>query len=101
MAALQVVLGQPGLESERQAHRAVIKVELLNQELSGKPIVLEGLFVGGSAGQAQGKLMQVRCLSTCLHTHIYMYYVYIESQEQLHMFQLNNITLPNQFVLNI
>lgn len=61
MAALQVVLGQPGLESERQAHRAVINVELLNHELSGKPIILEGLFVGGSAGQAEGKLMQVRC----------------------------------------
>lgn len=62
MAALQVVLGQPGPESERQAHRAVIKVALLNHELSGKPIILEGLFVGGSAGQAEGKLMQVRCL---------------------------------------
>lgn len=70
MAALQVVLGQPGLESDRQAHRAVIKVALLNHELSGKPITLEGLFVGGSAGQAEGKLMQVRCPSThlCLIT---------------------------------
>lgn len=61
MAALQVVLGQPGLESERPALRAVIKVALLNHEPTGKPITLEGVFVGGSAGYAEGKLMQVRC----------------------------------------
>lgn len=61
MAALQVVLGQPGLESERPALRAVIKVALLNHELTGKSITLEGVFVGGSAGHAEGKLMQVRC----------------------------------------
>ncbi len=61
MAALQVVLGQPGLESERPALRAVIKVALLNHEATGKPITLEGVFVGGSAGYAEGKLMQVRC----------------------------------------
>lgn len=60
MAALQVVLGQPGLESERPALRAVIKVALLNHEPTGKPITLEGVFVGGSAGFAEGKLMQVR-----------------------------------------
>ncbi|TKS83615.1 E3 ubiquitin-protein ligase RNF43 [Collichthys lucidus] len=59
MAALQVVLGQPGLESERPALRAVIKVALLNHEPTGKPITLEGVFVGGSAGFAEGKLMQV------------------------------------------
>lgn len=61
MAALQVVLGQPGLESERPALRAVIKVALLNHEPTAKPITLEGVFVGGSAGYAEGKLMQVRC----------------------------------------
>jgi len=58
MAALQVVLGQPGLESERSA---LIKVTLVKHEPTGKPIVLEGVFVGGSAGRAEGKLMQVRC----------------------------------------
>lgn len=62
MAALQVVLGQPGLESERPALRAVIMVTLLKQEPTRKPINLEGVFVGGSAGNAEGKLMQVRCL---------------------------------------
>lgn len=67
MAALQVVFGQTGLElaaaveSERSAPRAVIKVTLLKHELTGTPITLEGLFVGGSAGYAEGKLMQVRC----------------------------------------
>ncbi|XP_051256274.1 E3 ubiquitin-protein ligase RNF43 isoform X1 [Dicentrarchus labrax] len=65
MAALQVVLGQPGLESERPALRAVIKVALLNQEPTGKPITLEGVFVGGSAGHAEGKLMQYHPLSLC------------------------------------
>lgn len=60
MAALQVVLGQPGLESERPALRALIKVTLLKHEPTGKPITLEGVFVGGSAGYAEGKLMQVR-----------------------------------------
>eukprot|EP00064_Thunnus_orientalis_P008661 superscaffoldBa00001049_g8684 len=59
MAALQVVLGQPGLESERPALRAVIMVTLLKQEPTRKPITLEGVFVGGSAGNAEGKLMQV------------------------------------------
>ncbi|XP_059207457.1 E3 ubiquitin-protein ligase RNF43 isoform X1 [Centropristis striata] len=65
MAALQVVLGQPGLESERPALRAVIKVALLNHEPTGKPITLEGVFVGGSAGYAEGKLMQYHPLSLC------------------------------------
>ncbi|XP_071757859.1 E3 ubiquitin-protein ligase RNF43 [Centroberyx gerrardi] len=65
MAALQVVLGQPGLESERPALRAVIKVTLLKHEPTGKPITLEGLFVGGSAGYAEGKLMQYHPLSLC------------------------------------
>ncbi|XP_029376041.1 E3 ubiquitin-protein ligase RNF43 [Echeneis naucrates] len=65
MAALQVVLGQPGLESERPALRAVIKVTLLKNEPMGKPITLEGLFVGGSAGYAEGKLMQYHPLSLC------------------------------------
>lgn len=67
MAALQVVFGQTGLElaaaveSERSAPRAVIKVTLLKHEPTGTPITLEGLFVGGSAAYAEGKLMQVRC----------------------------------------
>lgn len=65
MAALQVVLGQPGLESERPALRAVIKVALLNHEPTGKLITLEGVFVGGSAGYAEGKLMQYHPLSLC------------------------------------
>lgn len=61
IAALQVVLGQPGLEPERPALRAVIKVALLNHDPTGKTITLEGVFVGGSAGYAEGKLMQVMC----------------------------------------
>ncbi|CAK6971833.1 E3 ubiquitin-protein ligase RNF43 isoform X2 [Scomber scombrus] len=65
MAALQVVLGQPGLESERPALRAVIMVTLLKQEPTRKPITLEGVFVGGSAGNAEGKLMQYHPLSLC------------------------------------
>uniref|UniRef100_A0A3Q3JGZ8 RING-type E3 ubiquitin transferase n=1 Tax=Monopterus albus TaxID=43700 RepID=A0A3Q3JGZ8_MONAL len=65
MAALQVVLGQPGLESERPTLRAVIKVTLLKHEPTGKPITLEGEFVGGSAGYAEGKLMQYHPLSLC------------------------------------
>ncbi|XP_047462499.1 E3 ubiquitin-protein ligase RNF43 [Mugil cephalus] len=65
MAALQVVLGQPGLEPERPALRAVIKVTLLKHEPTGKPIILEGVFVGGSAGKAEGKLMQYHPLSLC------------------------------------
>lgn len=55
-----MVMGQPVLESERPAFRAVIKVTLLNNELAGKSITLQGVFVGGSAGNAEGKLMQVR-----------------------------------------
>ncbi|KAK1787879.1 hypothetical protein P4O66_016360 [Electrophorus voltai] len=64
LAALQA-LGQAGLElaaaveSERSAPRAVIKVTLLKQEPTGKPITLEGVFAGSSAGYAEGKLMQV------------------------------------------
>nr|XP_043898704.1 E3 ubiquitin-protein ligase RNF43 isoform X1 [Solea senegalensis] len=67
MAALQqqVVLAQPGLESERPALRALIKVTLLKNEPTGKPITLEGVFVGGSAGYAEGKLMQYHPLSLC------------------------------------
>ncbi|KAF0038084.1 hypothetical protein F2P81_008568 [Scophthalmus maximus] len=64
MAALQVVLGQPGLEPERPALRAVIRVTLLRSEPAGQPITLEGLFVGGSAGYAEGKLMQVSAKSS-------------------------------------
>ncbi|KAL1273606.1 hypothetical protein QQF64_026420 [Cirrhinus molitorella] len=62
MAALQVVLGHTGLElaaaveSERSA--AMIKVSLLKQEPTSRPITLEGVFAGGSAGYAEGKLMQ-------------------------------------------
>ncbi|KAI2665075.1 E3 ubiquitin-protein ligase RNF43 [Labeo rohita] len=64
MAALQVVLGHTGLElaaaveSERSAPRAMIKVSLLKQEPTSRPITLEGVFAGGSAGYAEGKLMQ-------------------------------------------
>ena len=64
MAALQVVFGQTGLElaaaveSER-APRAVIKVTLMKHDPPGKAITLEGVFVGGSAGYADGKLRQV------------------------------------------
>lgn len=68
MAGLQLVLGQPGLgqpESERPLLRALIKVTLLRQEATGKPITLEGEFVGGSAGYAEGKLMQYHPLSLC------------------------------------
>ncbi|KAM7374760.1 hypothetical protein PAMP_007400 [Pampus punctatissimus] len=65
MAALQVVLGQPGLESERPALRAVIMVTLLKQEPTRKPITLEGVFVGGSAGNAEGKLMQCEATTIC------------------------------------
>lgn len=81
MAALQVVLGQPGLESERPALRAVIKVTLLKHDLTGNPITLEGVFVGGSAGSAEGKLMQVRCLnreSTVMQKHIKILIIYTE-----------------------
>lgn len=60
MAALQVVLGQPGPESERALLRALIKVTLVKHETTGESIVLEGDFVGGSAGKAEGKLMQVK-----------------------------------------
>ncbi|XP_035383170.1 E3 ubiquitin-protein ligase RNF43 isoform X1 [Electrophorus electricus] len=70
LAALQA-LGQAGLElaaaveSERSAPRAVIKVTLLKQEPTGKPITLEGVFAGSSAGYAEGKLMQSHPLSLC------------------------------------
>nr|XP_015817278.2 E3 ubiquitin-protein ligase RNF43 [Nothobranchius furzeri] len=65
MAALQVVLGQQGPESERSALRAGIKVTLVHYETTGEPIILEGDFVGGSAGKAEGKLMQYHPLSLC------------------------------------
>ncbi|XP_061819275.1 E3 ubiquitin-protein ligase RNF43 [Nerophis lumbriciformis] len=65
LAALQVVLGQPGLEPERPGHRALIKVTLLKHDPTGSPITLEGVFVGGSAGYAEGKLMQYHPLSLC------------------------------------
>lgn len=71
MAALQVVFGQTGLElaaaveSERSATRAVIKVTLLKHEPTGRPITLEGVFAGGSAGSAEGKLMQVGVRVVC------------------------------------
>ncbi|KPP77863.1 hypothetical protein Z043_102685, partial [Scleropages formosus] len=64
MAALQMVLGQTGLElaaaaveSERSAPKALIKVTPLRQEPTGKPITLEGVFAG-VRGQAEGRLMQ-------------------------------------------
>ncbi|XP_057676130.1 E3 ubiquitin-protein ligase RNF43 [Corythoichthys intestinalis] len=65
MAALQVVLGQPGPESERPALRALIKVTLLKPEPAGISITLEGVFVGSSAGSAAGKLIQYHPLSLC------------------------------------
>ncbi|XP_051523451.1 E3 ubiquitin-protein ligase RNF43-like isoform X2 [Myxocyprinus asiaticus] len=71
MAALQVALDHTGLElaaavdSERSATRAVIKVTLLKQEPSSRSITLEGVFAGGSAGYAEGKLMQSHPLSLC------------------------------------
>ncbi|KAM4727272.1 E3 ubiquitin-protein ligase RNF43 isoform 2-T2 [Anableps anableps] len=64
MAALQVVLGQPSLETERSGLRAVINVTLV-KDPTGKPIVLKGEFVGGSAGSAQGKLKQYHPVSLC------------------------------------
>lgn len=60
-----MVFGLTGLElaaaveSERSAIRAVIKVTLLKHEPTGKPITLEGVFAGGNAVSAEGKLMQV------------------------------------------
>ncbi|XP_023688897.1 E3 ubiquitin-protein ligase RNF43 [Paramormyrops kingsleyae] len=73
MAALQLVLGQTGLElaaaaveSERSAPKAVIKVTPLKQEQAGKPITLEGVFAGaGVRGHAEGRLMQSHPLSLC------------------------------------
>ncbi|KAM9333464.1 E3 ubiquitin-protein ligase RNF43 [Pholidichthys leucotaenia] len=65
VAALQVVLGQPGLESDRPAVKALIKVTLLKHEPADEPIAVEGEFVGGSAGRAEGKLMQYHPLSLC------------------------------------
>uniref|UniRef100_A0A8C1NUD4 RING-type E3 ubiquitin transferase n=1 Tax=Cyprinus carpio TaxID=7962 RepID=A0A8C1NUD4_CYPCA len=71
MAALQVALGHTGLElaaaveSERSAPRAMIKVSLLKQEPTSRPITLEGVFAGGSTGYAEGKLMQSHPLSLC------------------------------------
>ncbi|XP_054610027.1 E3 ubiquitin-protein ligase RNF43 isoform X2 [Dunckerocampus dactyliophorus] len=65
LAALQVVLGQPGLESERPALRALITVTLLRHDPTGSPITLKGVFVGASAGYAEGKLMQYHPLSLC------------------------------------
>lgn len=67
MLGLQLVLGQPGPppEPERPLLRALIKVTLLRQQPPGKPLSLEGLFVGGSAGYAKGKLMQYHPLSLC------------------------------------
>lgn len=78
MAASQVALGHTGLElaaaveSERSAPRAMIKVSLLKQESSSRPIILEGVFAGGSAGVAEGKLMQVgagRCFQVLSVMH--------------------------------
>ncbi|KAG7471270.1 hypothetical protein MATL_G00122920 [Megalops atlanticus] len=72
LTALQVVFGQTGLElaaaveSERSATKAVIKVTLMRQEQTGKPVVLEGVFAGASVrGSAEGMLMQSHPLSLC------------------------------------
>ncbi|MGH0153641.1 UNVERIFIED_CONTAM: hypothetical protein FKN15_052375 [Acipenser sinensis] len=65
MAALQVVLGQTGLElaaaaSERSATKAVIKVTLLKPDSAGKSYMeVEGVFAGSNGrGSTEGKLMQ-------------------------------------------
>ncbi|CAM4547062.1 unnamed protein product [Leuciscus chuanchicus] len=61
MAGLEVVLGHTGLElaAAVETERALIKVTLLKQESTSRPIItLEGVFAGGSAGSARGKLMQ-------------------------------------------
>lgn len=68
MAGLQLVLGQPGPlqpESERPLLRALINVTLLRPQPTGKPIILKGLFVGGSAGYAEAKILQFHPLSFC------------------------------------
>ncbi|KAM8835919.1 E3 ubiquitin-protein ligase RNF43 isoform 1-T1 [Synchiropus picturatus] len=65
MAAVQVVQGQPGLEPERSVLRALIKVSPLRHDPAVSPITLKGVFVGGSAGSAEGKLMQYHPLSLC------------------------------------
>ncbi|XP_017541189.1 E3 ubiquitin-protein ligase RNF43 [Pygocentrus nattereri] len=70
-AALQAALGNAGLElaaaveAERSAPRALIKVTVLKQEPTARPITLEGVFAGSSAGYAEGKLMQSHPLSLC------------------------------------
>ncbi|KAL7834965.1 hypothetical protein SRHO_G00292120 [Serrasalmus rhombeus] len=67
-AALQAALGNAGLElaaaveAERSAPRALIKVTVLKQEPTARPITLEGVFAGSSAGYAEGKLMQAAAL---------------------------------------
>ncbi|XP_058854191.1 E3 ubiquitin-protein ligase RNF43-like isoform X1 [Acipenser ruthenus] len=74
MAALQVVLGQTGLElaaaaaaSERSATKAVIKVTLLKPDSAGKSYMeVEGVFAGSNGrGSTEGKLMQSHPLSLC------------------------------------
>ncbi|XP_077078598.1 E3 ubiquitin-protein ligase RNF43 isoform X1 [Siphateles boraxobius] len=68
MAGLEVVLGHTGLElaAAVETERALIKVTLLKQESTSRPIItLEGVFAGGSAGSARGKLMQSHPLSLC------------------------------------
>ncbi|XP_051981876.1 E3 ubiquitin-protein ligase RNF43-like isoform X1 [Xyrauchen texanus] len=71
VVTLQVALGHTGLElaaavdSERSTSRAMIKVTLLKQEPTSSPIILEGVFAGGSTGYAEGKLMQSHPLSLC------------------------------------
>lgn len=63
-AALQAALGHAGLElaaaveAERSVTRALIKVTALNLA-TARPLTLEGMFAGSSAGYAEGKLMQV------------------------------------------
>ncbi|XP_041096966.1 E3 ubiquitin-protein ligase RNF43 isoform X2 [Polyodon spathula] len=73
MAALQVVLGQTGLElaaaaaAERSAPKAVIKVTLLKPDSAGKSYMeVEGVFAGSNGrGSTEGKLMQSHPLSLC------------------------------------
>ncbi|XP_039612747.1 E3 ubiquitin-protein ligase RNF43 [Polypterus senegalus] len=94
MAALQVVLGQTGLElaaaeSERSPQKAVLKVTLLRAERAGESLTLEGVFAGASeTGPAQGQLMQSHPLSLCntsddeQQEHLFISFVKLESQDR-------------------
>ncbi|KAJ7997373.1 hypothetical protein DPEC_G00228310 [Dallia pectoralis] len=68
MAALQVVFGQTGLElaaAVETDRSAVIKVTLVKHDSTAEPTILKGDFVGGSEGEAKGRLMQMVALDIC------------------------------------